>query len=404
MVTQTAGNKRLATHILYKVAILFNVNEISRWLAKMDTELMAVAMVPPDKPLVHDNTRNATEKAYKVASKFYVRIQEMILPPSYFRIFMGLSVSIYSLRQTIYYLSFICDRVREAEQAGVSLYPNPCHTHTLDFNVEWVTRDFKKFIERADPAVRQVLHGFVGFGTPMRHVEEGSKGFLERLQILSSYCVHFAGANCLKYADPEKTTPAPLRAHILDLSSATRTIHKKFIESYQGVREWRVGSIRLYEHPKTTEELLDLAEYTANVLHKMIEMKILPLPYADSAGVFSLKDRVEIMLKHDMGGMVVKPRWVVDVYSFPIIEDMVGVLRHILTERGFKTEPITHVFGFKVTMPPGDVREALRIACMLPVMPTKIAGKAYELTLSMIESLESKLKEQKPLKRCKSRL
>jgi hypothetical protein len=387
-----------------RVPGLFKVGEIDRLLDKMEAELLSIAMAPLDRPLASNKIRETSERLHKINLKFYERIQKLVMPHSYFRIFASIAMAIDNLRRVIYYISSICDTVDELKAEGIHVHPNPCETHTLDYFAEWIMKDFKDLVERAEPIARRELQRTVTIDTAMMYVEDGNRRFLERLQILSSLCMHFTGANCLKYASPEKVTPVPLRSRITDLFSVVRTLHKKFNETYKHVRAWKVGVIGLYEHPQTTPELLDLAEYAALALHRMIEMNILSPTYEYNAGVFSLKDGVEITLNNSIGGMIVKPRWTVYVYSYPILEDMVGVLRHILEERGYRTEPLAHVFGFKVTVSPGDVREVLRIACMLPAMPTKTAGEAYEITLSMIESLERELRERGSLKKRKAGL
>ncbi len=385
---------------------MFKAGEIDRLLDKVEAGLLSIATAPPDRPLASKDIRKAFKRLHKINSEFYDRIREPVMPHSYFRVFASTATAINRLTEIIYYVSSICDVVRELESEGIHVHPNPCDTHTLDYFVEWIMKDFKDLVERVESIARARfdLQRIVTIDTAMMHVEDGSRRFLERLRILSSLCVHFTGANCLKYASPEKVTPVPLRSHIVDFFSAVRTLHKKFDETYRDVRAWKVGVIGLYEHPQTTPELLDLAEYAALALHRMIEMNILSPTYEHTAGVFSLKDKVEITLNNDMGGIIVEPRWTVYVYSYPILEDMVRVLRHMLEERGYRTEPLTHVFGFKVTVPPGDVREVLRLACMLPAMPTKPAGEAYEITLSMIESLEHRLRERGSLKKRKAGL
>jgi hypothetical protein len=384
---------------------LFKVGEINRRLADMGVGLTAIAFAPPDKPIADRDIREAVEKVDKVASKLHVRIQEMIVPFSYYRIFENLTRIVYRLRQIIYYISFICDTVEEMEKRGVRLLPNPCYTHTLDSHVESLISDFKEYAERAEPVARRVLHPrIVSFSYPVRSIEEGGRGFLESLQILSSLCVHFTGANCLKHASPEKVTPAPLRSHILDLSSAVGIVRRRFLDECLGVKEWKVGDIWLYECPGTTGELLDLAEYVANVLHKMLEIKIVPPVTMYTAGVFSFKDRVEVMLYHDEGGFIARPGWVVDVYSYPIWEDNVEILRRIFSERGFRTEPLERFVGFRVVVPPGYVREVVKLACMLlTIPPADMIGRdnAYQTAMSRLEQLESALWEHRSLKRRK---
>jgi hypothetical protein len=388
-------------HALCRVPHVFKVGEINRRLVDMRDGLVAIAFAPPDKPIADRDIREATEKVYEIASKFHARMQETIVPFSYYRFFVNISWAVYRLLQLIYYISSICGTVEEMEKKGVRLSPNPCHTHTLDSHVESLISDFKKYAERAEPVARRVLHPrHVSFDYPVKNIEEGGKGFLERLQILSSLCMLFMGANCLKYASPEKVTPASLRSYILDLASAVGIVRRKLMDECLGVKEWKVGDIRLYECPGTTGELLDLAEYVANVLHKMIEIEIAPLVYADSVWVFSLKDRVEVMLRRDVGGLIAKPGWIVDVHSYPVWEDNVEVLRRIFSEGGFKTEPVERVVGFRVVASPDDVREAVKLACMLPAIPHADLvghGGAYQITISRLKQLESALWEHRPL-------
>jgi hypothetical protein len=55
-------------------------------------------------------------------------------------------------------------------------------------------------------------------------------------------------------------------------------------------------------------------------------------------------------------------------------------------------------------VPPGYVREAVKLACMLPAIPRAyLVGRdvAYRSTMSRLEQLESALWEHRPLKRRK---
>jgi hypothetical protein len=63
-------------------------------------------------------------------------------------------------------------------------------------------------------------------------------------------------------------------------------------------------------------------------------------------------------------------------------------MRRILLERGFETE-LTD-YGFKITTPLGDVREAVKLAFALSaslLMYITDVAKAYEIALSDIELL-----------------
>jgi hypothetical protein len=365
---------------------LFNVNRIRKSLARIEESLVRLVGTSPDKPIVSDDVREEVFKAYDAGLSFYNQVGGLIVPIYYREIFRLLHLVTYYLEWMVGHLRSICD---EVDRIGVPVHPNPCETHTLDFHVEWLIRDFGELARH--------VYAAVDLRTLMEKAESGGAKFLEHLKLLSWACVNFTGANCLKHASPDGVTPAPLRSYVLDLFSAVRHIDGKFAESYEGVREWRMGLVRLYEHRKATGELPELAGYVANMLHKQLEKGIAPRWLKDRILVFSLKDRVEITI-YTVGDIVVKPGWAIEVY--PASDKEGEVLRRILAESGFKTEPIA--YGFRVTTPPGDVREAVKIACMLPAMPTvTIVGEteAYKVTLSNIELLEMYLREQKPVEK-----
>ncbi len=365
---------------------MFNVNRIRKSLAKIEESLVRLAGMSPDKPIVSDEVRDEVFKVYDAGLSFYNQVGGLIVPIYYREIFRLLHLVTYYLEWMVSHLRSMCD---EVGRIGVPVHPNPCETHTLDFHVEWLIRDFGELAKRVYVAV--------DLRTLMEKAESGGTKFLEHLKLLSWACVHFTGANCLKHASPDEVTPAPLRSYVLDLFSAVRYIDGKFAESYEGVREWRMGLVRLYEHRKATGELPELAVHVANILHKQLEKGIAPRWLKDRILVFSLKDRVEITI-YTVGDIVVKPGWAIEVY--PASDKEGEVLRRILAERGFKTEPIA--YGFRVTMPPGDVREAVKLASMLPAIPTvTIVGEteAYKVTLANIELLEMHLREQKPVEK-----
>ena len=365
---------------------MFSVSRIRKSLAKIEESLVRLVVTSPDEPIVSDDVRDKVYDVYDAGLSFFNQVGGLIVPIYYREIFRLLHLVTYYLEWMVGHLRSICD---EVGSIGVPVHPNPCETHTLDSHVEWLIRDFGELANRVYVAV--------DLRTLMEKAESGGVKFLEHLKLLSWACVHFTGANCLKQASPDGVTPAPLRSYILDLMSAVRYIDGKFAESYEGVREWRTGLVRLYEHRKATGELSELAEHIANILHKQLERGIAPRWLKDRILVFSLKDRVEITI-YMVGDIVVKPRWATDVYPASAKEG--EILRRILAERGFKTEPIA--YGFRVTTPPGDVREAVKIACMLPAIPTvTIVGEteAYKVTLSNIELLEMYLREQKPVEK-----
>jgi hypothetical protein len=73
-------------------------------------------------------------------------------------------------------------------------------------------------------------------------------------------------------------------------------------------------------------------------------------------------------------------------------------MRRLFGERGFKTEPVERVVGFRVVASPDNVREAVKLVCMLPIahlanLAKRDIEEAYKATKSMLELLEAKLEE-----------
>ena len=372
---------------------MVNIRKIRRILAEIEEGLLKVAVAPPDRPIVSSDIVDSIADACRAASEF-VDAREMWL----IHIFYTLD----ALYETICMLHAFIDELFRlcyaAWDVGVRLHPDPCDIVTLDYFIEWIVRDFGELAKHVKPALEAKLKGEIKI-----EIKEKGEWFMDKLQLLSSKCVQFLGANCLKYASPGKVIQSPLRAHIIDLVSAVRLIDSHVAKSYHGVREWRIDDVRLYEHPKTTRELLDLAEHVANVLHKIIEAGIGGRWWKDRVVIYSLADRVEIVFEETVH-IVVKPRWVVDVHVIKLEKNKVFIepMRRILSERGFETE-LTD-YGFKITTPPGDVREAVKLAFALPaslMIYIIDVAKAHEIALSNIELLESKMKEQKPLKKRK---
>jgi hypothetical protein len=365
------------------------VRKIHRILMELDVSLIRIATLAPGKPLVSDDVWKSVERASEVAGELY---RELFRPFLYHKVLDYLFFSVVYLKEFVSLLRGVCDK---AWSRGVAMHPDPCDTHTLDSYVERIKRDFMKLAEHA------------GLQDEMRFVDSFSRTFLTYLYFLYSICKQTTGLNCLKHVGPEGAIPASLRIHVLDLASATRLIDDSFTRLYGDISEYRVGHVRLYEHIATPKELLSLAEYIANILHKQVEIEMAPQRLKGKILVLSLKDMVETAI-HDIGDIIVKPRWVIDVHPL-VAEKEAVVLMHILEERGFRVERSLTVTGevFRVVMPPGDVREAVKIACMLPAIPSVAEvgeREAYWITLSSIDLLESKLREQKPIKKRKSSL
>jgi hypothetical protein len=368
---------------------LVNIRKIHDMLMEIEEELLKVAGTPPDRPLVSRDIAESAKKICKIAFELANLEDSRLL--HVFKTFKELRWTTCKFLAFVYELFRLC---YSASNLGIRVHPDPCNEVTLDYFVDWIARDFDELAERAKPALESMLKSEIEI-----NIKKDVEAFLKRLQLLSSACVQFIGANCLRYASPERVTRLPLRAHLIDLVSAIRFIDNHVVKSYYGVKEWKVGDIRLYVHPMTTTELLDLAEYAANILHKIVEARIAESRWKDRVAVYSLADRVEIVAEETVH-IVVKPGWVVDVRLFN--KDFVETMRRVLSERGFETE-LTG-YGFKITIPPGDVRDAVKLACVLSVaLLAYIAdvAEAYRIALSSIELVESKLREQKPLKKRK---
>jgi hypothetical protein len=364
---------------------LAEFNKIRGMLEEVETALLRMASTSPAEPLASDYMMTTSKDVVETVRKY----KYYVIPPMPFFIMQTID-HLYeialNLESFMYSLGWICF---DARIKGIT-DPEPCETHTLDLPIGLILRDFQNLAKR------------LGLDSEAGRAESRSSLFLDNLRSLSSACIQLVGVNCLKYASPDKVIPVSLRSHVLDLVSAIRRIDGKFTELYRGVRKWKVGHMLFYDQHGTTEELLNLAEYSANILHKQLETGTASIFLKDRMAVLSLRNMVEILIRYisEAGDIVVKPRWIIDIYAGLDTKLKIQVLKRILEETGFKTEPTA--FGFKVIIPPGDIMEAVKIVSMLPSVPaTKFVEYGYHKAMSVIRMLELKLKEQKPLKRRK---
>jgi hypothetical protein len=367
------------------------VKKIHEKLEELDKILIEIAIQAPGKPLVSEDILRLFERADKVATDLFDKLHGAF---PYRRVLEQLIFVIDYFNDFIRSLRDICEKVWSG---GTAIRPDPCDIHTLDSHVGSIKRDFAE-LEKYKPytSLPDLRDRF--------RVEEMIESLLSRLNDLNTACKETIGINCLKYAGSEGVIPASLRSYVLDLASAARLIDYNFTRLYGFLEEYRVGHVRLYEHPASPRELSGLAEYIANILHKQVEVGMASKRLKGKIQVLSLKDRVEALI-HDIGYIIVRPSWVVEIHQEGTGYEA-GILAHILAKRGFRAELVYKFVGvaFRITVPPGSVREAVKIACMLPAVPTvETVGweKAFDATLSSIESLESKLREQEPLKKRK---
>jgi len=358
---------------------LVNTHEIYKRLLDVARDLKTLSELPPNTQLVSKDVLRAVTRLYRSVLRLH-ELDDAYLIPVFDDAFLELYETAQYLYKFVSDLNTICEAIR---RRGVVVSPNPCHVHTVDSALEQVVKDFKAVYRRIPLIISEPVMP--------------SEGFLSRLRSFSVVCSLAIEAECLKHAGPRGVIPASLRAHISDLLQAVNRLSIRFVELYHGVSEWKVGVVRLYESPATTQELLNVAEHMANVLHKQVEAQLVPRWVAPRVAVFSLEDRVAVRMQ-TFGDVVVKPRWVIDVYATRPAVDM---LKRVLDSKGFRTE--SAFYGLKVILPPGDVMEATMIVCMLPSITIVAGGEEewYRISLARLELLESKLKEQKPLKKRK---
>jgi hypothetical protein len=358
---------------------LVNTREIHKRLLDVARDLKMLSELPPNTPLVSKDVLRAVTRLYRSALRLH-ELDDAYFIPVFDDFFLGLFETIYYLYKSVSQLEAICHVIRHDK---IVVSPNPCQVHTVDSVLEQAVKDFKNVYRHMRPVLLE----------PIIEAEE----FLWKLRYLSYICPRVAETECLKYVTPSGVTPAPLRSYVSDVLSAVNSVARRFVELYLDVIEWKVGLVRLYESPSTTRELADMAEYAANVVHKQVEAWLVPRWVASKVVVFSLEDRIATRMEM-FGDIVVKPRWVIDVYA---TRPAVDTLKRVFSERGFKAE--STVYGLRVTIPPGDVTEAVRISHALPLI-TLLTGEEeeqYKVALARLELLESKLKEQKPLKKRK---
>jgi hypothetical protein len=367
---------------------LVEFNKIRGMLEEVERVLLRMASTSPIEPLVSDYVRTVSRDVVETVreyKKFFVQPTPFFIVQTINHLY-EIASSLYSFVYNLYWICY------DARRKGIA-DPEPCETYTLDLPIGLILMGFQDLAKR------------LGNERDAMYAESSSRSFLDRLRSFSSACMQLYGVNCLKYASPDKVVPVPLRSHVLDLISAVRRADVRFTELYRGVRKWKVGHVLFYDQHGTTQELLDLAEYVANVLHKQLETRTASIFLRDRIAVLSLRNMVEILIRDidEVADIVVKPRWVIDIYADLDAKHKTRILKRILEKMGFKTEPTA--FGLKITIPPGDIMEAVKIVSMLPSM---IASRFVEFeeydyykSMSVIRMLELELKEQKPLKRRK---
>jgi hypothetical protein len=368
---------------------LSRIDKYLKVLADIEDALTEVAVTPFDKPLASKEVTEAFEKAEEISLKYYDRRSDFFVSITYDSLFYMIHDTILDLGHIVYHANMLC------KYGSPVVGFNPCKVYTLDLDLKFLVANFRRFADQAKTRYRDAEDD-------VREIEYHGESLLNNLKRISWYCMRVIGANCLKHATPEEAKSASLRTYVVDLISAIRLIARRFSETYRGVTEQKVGYTWFYKHPKATEELLYLAAYAILMLHKQFEIAEKHIASDVSwlrrtfrawtlttytTLVYALKDRVEITLDYDVD-MVVKPRWVVEVDPTVYAKDRIEVLKRVLSEKGYKVE--TTDYGFKITIPPGDVMEVIKIISTLislRYIEFTDKDKAYKFVVDTVERL-----------------
>jgi hypothetical protein len=358
-------------------------------LSDIEDGLTEVAVTPFDKPLASKEVVDAFEKAKEISFKHYERRSDFFVSITHDNLFYTVHDAITDLGQFVFNANMLC------KYGGPVVGLNPCKVYTLDFDLKFLIANFRRFADQAKTRYRDAEDD-------VRQIEYHGESLLNNLKRISWYCMRVIGANCLKHATPEEAKSASLRTYVVDLISAIRLIARRTSEKYRGVTEQRVGHAWFYKHPMVAEELLRLAAYAMLMMHKQFEIAekhilsdVSWLRRTFSAWavkrytalVYALKDRVEITLDYD-ADIVVKPRWVVEADPTIYAKNKIEILKQVLSEKGYKVE--TTDYGFKITMPPGDIMEAIKIiTTLIPLRYIEFANKdeARKFVVDIVERL-----------------
>jgi hypothetical protein len=162
--------------------------------------------------------------------------------------------------------------------------------------------------------------------------------------------------------------------------------------------------VYLYKSPESPQDLVELAEYSSAVLIALAEKwGVSPVYLA----TYALKDMVAIKLGLSMEANVFvkpgEPRWSVDMYIGTHIEYapiIVSALERVLKERGLHVTRTD--YGFKITVPPEDVKEVIKVVNTIPALDVVVfkpsMEQVYNHILRVVQEIEWALRERKYFK------
>jgi hypothetical protein len=356
-------------------------------LSGVARSISALAQLPPGTPLASRKVYDLVQRA-DVGMERLLEYKEATLIPLFTGAFVSLRLALASLSLAIYDAVGVCGKMRKSR---VPASFDPCIAHTLD-------SDLDRFAKQIGAMAR-----YAGIETV---IEKASSDFMEELRHFSRACSSATGMECLRLVKPETAVPASFRLHMADLASATELLTAKFMESYGNLKEWKVGAVLLGEHLMSDKKLLELAEYMAGIAYILIKGGYKPLGVNESS-VFSLKNMITAKFSN-IADVLIKPAWTIEFHTSRVADPertktLIATLKRMLAERGFKVEHTD--YGFKVTIPPGDIREAVKIICMtLPAFMVEDPETSYTLSLEILGKIDATLEKLKLPKKPKPSL
>lgn len=366
---------------------MVEARRIRNMLLDVARSISTLVQLPPGTPLASRKVHDLVRRADLVMERL-LEYKEATLIPLFTGAFVSLRLALFSLHLAIYDAVNICGKTRKSR---IPASFDPCTTYTLDSDLDRFAKQIGAIAKHANIETA---------------IEVTSSGFMEELRHFSCDCSSATGMECLRLVKPETVIPASFRLHMADLASAIELLTAKFMESYGNLKEWKVGAVLLGEHLMSDKKLIELAEYMAGITHVLIKGGYKPLGVNESS-VFSLKNMITAKFSN-IGDVLIKPAWTIEFHTSRVADPertktLTATLKRILAERGFKVEHTD--YGFKVTIPPGDIREAVKITCMtLPASMVEDPETSYTLSLEVLGKIDATLEKLKPAKKPKPSL
>jgi hypothetical protein len=278
--------------------------------------------------------------------------------------------------------------------------------HTVDSAISNVAENTDRVRDHVVLAMRpeDLARSKIAYVLTWRGYKHDVPKVREDWKIFSKYCMLAVGTACTTIADISNVT---IRRLLLEMDDAIWKLAGKLVELYGDVVGGKVGlakPIYFYKSPKSPRDLVDLAEYSGAVLLALADKwNVNPLYLA----TYALKDAVGAKLGLSTEANVFvkpsEPGWNIEVYVGTHIEYVpiiVSALERVLKERGFHVTRTD--YGLKLTVPPRDVKEVVKIVNTIPALDVIVfkpdTEHAYNHILRIVESIEWVLRERKYFK------